>query len=410
MNGRILALLLALSGCGDASDEGAGSTSATSVPGCEHIDHEACDIREGDCQARLFELTACLRAEAGATMPPVSRMTPAQYAELLNASAASTPRPNPDHVERAFSLLRLVEPGALSPQTVRAEHVESVAGVYRSDTDEIIIIDRPASGAREHEQASALLVHEFVHALQDQSVDLPAWYAAHASPESAVSLRAVTEGEASLHADRYRAALSGIQPRELAWRERYDAIVARDELRVRDERSPFANTSWLFPYGWGTRYMNLVWQSGGLDAVLQRFEAPPLTTYAVLASSEDVVRDPSPTEPAEPVPTRDWALVTDGVLGAWGAFLVFSRAAARIDDARTPALAWRGDHVWVYRSTSPADLETAVVWKLELADEASAAGAEVQAVLLMGPERVGRRGTTLIIATATASPALDWAF
>src|SRR5688572_23427436 len=92
-------LLAALAaGCGD---EGGGppapGVKLHPVPGCETIDPAPCDVFDAACQTRLLALAACMRGSAPGALPPVSRMTEAEFVQLLTAELlAEQPAPNLD--------------------------------------------------------------------------------------------------------------------------------------------------------------------------------------------------------------------------------------------------------------------------------------------------------------------------
>ena len=63
-------------------------------------------------------------------------------------------------------MLGLVAPNAFSPETVVSEQAEFIAGLYRSKTKDILLVEH---GERFDERISSpVLVHEFIDLLQDR--------------------------------------------------------------------------------------------------------------------------------------------------------------------------------------------------------------------------------------------------
>ncbi len=96
-------------------------------------------------------------------------------------------------------------------------------------------------------------------------------------------------------------------------------------------------------------------------------------------------------------------------LGAWGLYLSLARN-LELDAAWSLALDWSGEQLFVYKGVEPNAGETALVWQLELADEASAS--TLQAALTAGipSARVQRTRSFITLAIASNREPLDWAF
>jgi hypothetical protein len=73
------------------------------------------------------------------------------------------------------------------------------------------------------------------------------------------------------------------------------------------------------------------------------------------------------------------------------------------------ALAWRGDALGIYASReTPA--HSAVLWRLEFTDEATASQAKVAAERIVGVANVRQEGHRVIIAKTDGSSPVEWAF
>lgn len=408
MHARALAALAgaALFGCGSEDEtSGLGPHPVFRVPGCEHIEHRPCDIRVGPCQERLMELAACLRGSEPMPVPPVTMMTTSEFVELLNQGYAEDPPPDPNHYERALTLLDLVEPGAFEP-TARVEmDVEFIWGLYRWDEKDIVIVDHDVPA--DEPDPNSVLVHEFVHALQDYDVDLKGFYEEHSHGyDSYLAVDAIVEGEARFHQIRFWASLLGLDPAAIDWTSHFQEVAEYGEAWVLSEPSPYLATYSFFPYELGALLVHHAWTDAGAAGVDALFASPPTRSQAVMASVEEVARAdwPAPEFPALEAPAP-FTLDSQTSLGAWG---VFIHLAVEMEPAtaRSIALDLLGDELAVYPNVD-TPTETAAVWRLEFSSEGAAVS--FQAEERQRSNTVVRDGTRVVVLASTGSSSLDWA-
>ncbi|HKO47309.1 MAG TPA: hypothetical protein VJV79_06280 [Polyangiaceae bacterium] len=406
----LLLVPLALA-CGGSDDDDSplGPPVLHPVPGCESIDPAPCDVRRPECQQRLLSMAACLRGESVMAPPAIQVLSEADYSNYLaELLAAQMQDPNIEQVEVGFNLLKLIERGALSAQARAEDHAKFAAGVYRTDTKDVLIIDHGDSF--DAEAASSVLVHEFVHALQDRDLGLSAFKAQANSVDEGWAYSAMLEGEATLHHTRYGAAMLGLDSAKVDWTAHFQNSLAHGEQRLLSEASPYLASYKYFPYAWGGRYMHFTWLAGGMDAVRGRFSAPPTMTHTLLASTMGAVdSDITPNELTLAAPPPEWTQIAGPwTLGAWGIFLAFEKAATTLDSVRAMALAWRGDSLGIYASHETS--QTAVLWRLEFTDESTAVQAKVAAERIVGVGNVRQDGHGVVIAKTDGGSAVDWAF
>lgn len=405
----VATVLAAVLGCGDDRPAAPGVQTARPVPGCEAIDHTPCDVRGPSCRTRLFSLAACLRGEQAdaAALPPTTVISEADFATMLAAEAsAATPAPYLAQWDWALSALRLITPGGLSPQTATSEAAKFIWGYYRYRDKTITLVDHGAEF--DERSASAVLVHEFVHALQDREVDLAQFGKTYeTSRDSSLAASAVVEGEARMHETRYAASLVGLDPADVDWIRRFNNAVARDQASLLMGTSPLTASDRAFPYEWGARYDYYTWTAGGMGGIHARLVSPPVTTRVLMASTDRAL-DPEPAPDRLPAPAAPpgWTALDSDTLGAWALLLLLSETALGPgDEASTLALQWRGDGIWVY--DGPAGVK-AFAWRIELGDEATARrAAQVLSVGLTGAQQVGTR---LVIARSSDGQTPTWAF
>jgi hypothetical protein len=399
-----LLAVAALGGCGSSDDAGdrLGDAPAYPIPGCEQFDASLCDTRDVACQTRLLAITACLRGEAPGELPPISVVSPSEYGDRLRAAYADAPPFEVGPFERTLVQLGLLTTEALSiDEQVRLAQ-EFVWGVYFYEGEEIVLSDqdRPFDG----DLANGVLVHEFVHALQDRAVDLESYKEAYAtSGDAGLAIQALIEGEADLIRYRYAAPAFGLDPASVDYERTFQNVVEYAHGNVVESVAPLASSVRLFAYAFGARYAHRVFAEAGVSGLNDVWASPPLTTQAFFSVPGSADSDFEPVEFDAPAPAPEGELVASSVLGAWGVFALLATSGANVGRAEEAARAWRGDGYFVY--TRPADREAAV-WRIELADEGAAG--RFASGLPNGFEFV-RTGTTVTIAVGdnTALPA-NW--
>jgi hypothetical protein len=405
----LVAMALSTLACGgedDSDPPGLGAAPLHPVPGCERVDHRACDTSSSGCRTRLMKIAACVRGNDPSDVPappPVSTMTEAEFAAYLNQWFVDNPQPEPNHYENALVLLDLAAPGTLGQQAVVAEEVKYIGGIYRSDTKDIVLVEHEKK--LDPTRNSILLVHEYIHALQDLDVGLDAFRDEHAtSTDALTAVRALVEGEARLHESRYAAAVLGLDPASIDWKMRFAETIDSSMKEIAEGTSVYGPAYRDFAYTWGARYAELAFEQGGLAEILVRYASPAVTTRTVMASVDTVLADEPRTEIAAPAPPAEWTPFTDTSLGALGVYLFTERLTRLPATSLATALAWRNDHVFVFASTSTTD--TALVWYLDFATEGDAS---------LFVERLGttfqpaQAGTRVTVARARSGVALPWA-
>lgn len=405
---RFVALSLAtaaLSACG--GEDELGEPPRFAVYGCESLDASPCDVRASDCQVRLFHVAACLRGEEVGTLPPIKVISEDDYVAELERRAAERQRPNPDHEENALRMFGLVVEGALQPEAMIRERARSIGGFYRPESKEIVVVDHGVERSS-REELSLVFVHEALHALQGRTVDLEGYFDDHGeSDDSLIAARAMVEGEARFYDTRYLAYLVGVDPQGLDWELRFQRSVELDEEWTVTQLSRFTSGTFVFPYAWGARYLSFVFDQEGQQGIAQRLVSPPKATHTLIASEHDAFAPE--LEPASipfPAGPDEWLFQSRNTLGAWGVLLASARMEA--DEAHALALAWRGDAFFIYAHTGQN--WTAAVWKVELADAASAQlfANALRALGAGGESRVF--GARVVFAANNGGQSMEWAF
>lgn len=245
-------------------------------------------------------------------------------------------------VTRAYALLGLV-PDTLDLRDLLARiYREQVAGFYDPDAAALFVLDDQSPGALE-----PLLLHELVHAIQDQHLSLDSLTGPHLGNDRRLAARAAIEGHATL----VMMAWSGrgrrggfLPPEELPDLEgllRPDPSSLASQYPALAEAPRVIRESLLFPYVDGAAHVQRLWRSlpgrpPPFDTLL------PSSTRAILFHPAAGAL-PVPVEVRVPVPEGEVVRLED-TLGALEAGVFMERWAGEVGSLLARSL--RGDR-WV---------------------------------------------------------------
>lgn len=248
------------------------------------------------------------------------------------------------------------------------------------------------------------IVHEYVHALQDQHFDLRGYDALDTS-DAFLARRAVVEGDAVLAEYRFVVQQDGLELHDIDWSGLLSSLRDFSHRQLAEARYPLVFLDYVsFVYTYGLEYTaaNLTGVSfDEPDALMAaphdwtREDAlfsvlPPASTAQVLR--RDVLgQGPAPVASiglsavpdalADRLETLDW-----DTLGEWYVYLLLYplEAEGTIADARALAGAWRGDRALFVRQVDGGP--TGTLWASAWTDEAAAQAMEEALWLLYGGE------------------------
>ena len=255
------------------------SIMATSTMACSGDDEAAfvctilpvCDIRQLECQAHVYQASACAREQEAGSIPAIRTITGSEFEAELRAELAEDPNSVPVAWETAYQLLGLVPSRPLADVLIEST-VSNAAAFYDPRTKLVTVIE---DNTLDPEAAAWILSHEFVHALQDQDVDLTAFDARWTqSTDDSMAITALIEGEAMLHPNVLQVRRLGRRPENVDW-DRYSSDVLQSVLEtVEVAPSPFVDAVGTLPYPIGLRFLIGPWLSGGQAAIDALFETP----------------------------------------------------------------------------------------------------------------------------------------
>lgn len=233
----------------------------------------------------------------------------------------------PADFDATMAALGMSDPGERGDDGT-AEDVFDADGFYDQGTKAIYVLGRAITPV-----TRLILVHELVHAWQDQHHDLQALDEKAEDDDHYAAIQALVEGDATRVEELWRAEQSAA---DLAIIEAYENE-GDDEVLTREERT--LATMFSFPYVVGADFATAVHERGGNVALTNAYASPPTSTEQVLHPELYFAEHP-PVEVDAPDP--DGEPVDEGVLGELGLYLLLARGTPS-RAALTTASGWAGD-------------------------------------------------------------------
>lgn len=301
------------------------------------------------------------------------------------------------HVYQALGLLpaevdvRELLEGVLGEQVVGYYDTDSARLVVRDDVIRILV-SRP--NTREAALARLTLLHELVHALQDQWLHLGEIYEAEHDSDDEGVVRSIAEGDAMLTMVLHDAAARGQDLRQAAL-ERGRRPVDLNGLNG-DPSGELSNAPAILrvtlvaPYLLGLRVVARAYYEGGWDAVNALFTTPPDSMEAVMHPVEAAVATEVTMPEFPSMHEAGFELLDEDTLGELelGVYLAQNRA----EDVDTEsAQGWHGDRIRIYQR----DSAIAVVWWIAFDSEEDATRAATAAE--QAGSDVARTGRALFV-------------
>ncbi len=259
------------------------------------------------------------------------------------------PEPEARTTVAAYALLGLVPPDLDLRSVLLDLYTEQVAGFYDPDSTALFILDD-----QPQIMLQGLLVHELVHAIQDQTADLAALTDPSLGNDRQVAAQAAIEGHATLVMLEYLSAMSGApvdlgEIPDFAARLR-PALEGMAQFPALAGAPRVIRESLLFPYLEGAGYVQRLWRQGDRRAPFDGYL--PLSTEQVLTGDLD---DP----PVTLTITGTGVVHTDG-LGRFETGIVLDTHLG--NQAGELAEGWGGDQYALVDTPTGEGLVWASVW------------------------------------------------
>lgn len=181
----------------------------------------------------------------------------------------------------AYSLLGLVPADLDLRSVLLGLYTEQVAGFYEPDSTALFVMDDQPEA-----DVEALLVHELVHAVQDQSVDLSAITDPDLGSDRATAAHAAIEGHATLVMLEYMYEQAAGAPVDLSEIPDLGALIgpalqASTQFPALAAAPRVIRESLIFPYVQGAGFVQRLWTEG--ERVAPFGPALPASTEEILA-------------------------------------------------------------------------------------------------------------------------------
>lgn len=259
---------LALAGCGGADDQAPNPLQ--------------CDVREQACRELIMARVIELRGGRSQELPTTSVISEAEL--LARLQSDDDPGAVDARAYRGYALFGLL-PNDYQPAAGLAQQTQEIAGAYFKDTNEVVLVDR--GEALDSVSVVTTFAHELVHALQHSDYDMREIEQLRAADnDSALSVMALTEGEATLYELLIAAKLAGRQASDIDWKQLYSDWQASTLDEAARDDAPLVMAGLRFPYAFGAGYVTRRWLEQGQAGIDQLFLAPPRSTHEVLFGTE----------------------------------------------------------------------------------------------------------------------------
>lgn len=282
-----------------------------------------------------------------------------------------------------YSALGLIPPDMDIKELVTSVMGEQIIGYYDPTEDRFVIredvMEKLGSGSASGESES-VIVHELVHALQGQHLDLREQFERDRDTDASLAYQSVVEGDATLAMIAFLANTAKMPLGLLLGR--LDAMVAMAKAtqgtnQELDKAPPIVKVTLVAPYFDGLRFVGTHYRDGSWDSVNRAFEMRPPSMEQVLHVEKYGIDPPIKVKlpELEVLTQAGYKLVKEDTLGEleMSVFL----AAPGSERNESAAAGWGGDRLHVYQSPATPEVGL-VVWLTRWdtkkdADEAAAA-------------------------------------
>lgn len=237
-----------------------------------------------------------------------------------------------EEVEVFYRALGLIEPDSRLVDELRAIYSAGVVGFYDPESDELVV-----RGTSLTPYVRQTVVHELVHALDDQHFELFREEYDERDDEIGTGFSALVEGNSRRIEQRWL----GEQPEDVREQARAEeeAFAGSIDVSAFPEILLFVIAA---PYELGEIFVGAVAAEGGERAVDAAFDDPPTTSEQVLFPPLYTAREPRVEVPAPPA---EGEVVDEGVVGALFWFGLFTTGDTPVapQDAFRAVQGWGGD-------------------------------------------------------------------
>lgn len=254
------------------------------------------------------------------------------------------------------------------------DHREGMLLVVPPEHSEVGDDDPWLPEEEERLQLSMFLLHEIVHALQDQHFDLSRFLDEEMTLDESHATRALVEGDATyamyeLLLQAAGGSLADLPTLEPIVEAIKQELEAPEHASLRDAPLYIKETL-LFSYLQGLVFVHALHSVGGWEAVNAAFDSPPSTTQQLMQPEryfDGVVGDRLMMPPVAELKAAGYEIKDEGAMGELGLRLFLAEHIGK-EPGPGPSCAWAGDAYSVFTKDEEAPI---AVWILALEDTAS---------------------------------------
>lgn len=398
------ALALALTACGapatvtppPETNANTGAEEVATLPGREPTPSERRAI------ATLERSAERVRGLTFTSHVPVRVQTPAEITAFIQDAIEQ------DELERArrfYVALGMLPPDLDVGTLIVGVMGEQVVGYYDPERDLMVIRDdvmRELGRSGVDPESASVLVHEYVHALQDQQLGLSAAMEVERTIDGENAMSSVVEGDATLSmigymADSAGAPLSALTSDPSRLRALLDMGMASARGDALAAAPPIVRVPLLSHYFDGLLLCATIHGRAAWPGVDGLHRTLPTTTEQVLHPEKYVAGEVGEVIVLPPLPSVEsagFAVLDEDTLGELEMSIFLGRGTT--DRDATAGAGWDGDRVRVYERGT----ESAAVWVSAWDTEADAI--EVEAAIAATPragEHIRRSGRAILLTT-----------
>jgi len=362
-----------------------------------------CDIRDAPCRRAIFRLTAQVRAQKNAKLPPTRLITRQQFADETRAQLGQEMSSRSGQLlEESLRLVKFLPPDSSLDEAMADSNIAGVAAYYDPNTAAVTIIDDAADN---HASGSLTLSHEYTHSLQDQREGLGSLSRSIDTSDGQMALSALVEGEATILSDvalRRAAGQPYLRADVLSYLDRLTSFLVGD---IGDSDAPFNEAMLVLPYPVGGRPIAEAYVARGIGGVQAFYTTRPMT----LTSWVQFDRGPQLPVPLTcnaPDAPAGYERVGLDRLGFTGLIALFVKLGLTGSAAYDAARSWTNDSYALFGAPG-SELAAAIAWRIRVTDETTASGIEAQLRASTLGLAVSRVGPELVLSAATRPEVLS---
>jgi len=373
----VLSISLGFYGCGGTDDfyGQKGDFYGEEVePDCSRLIRHSCDVRKKSCQRDLFEVAICSRGDEVGVLPEVMTIDQEELKTLLS---------EPDDLEeevstaqktwtKAFQILGLLPEEVSIGNAISDDLAEEIVGFYSSETKSLVLVDYGVPN--DSDETNITLIHEFVHALQDQTIGLENFgEELQKTTDGAIARKALIEGEAVHFMVVGFSKMARREPETIKWYEYYGDVSDPMLEDIENSEVPFATAISSLPYLVGGSYITDAYLIRGDVQIPTLWDDPITTTVEWMLGYGDSTFEKASLSCALPRAPEDAEQLDRDRLGVAGVLALLVENGMSIGDAWELSKKWRWGEIATYGFEKATDSSIFVAWRTvwESADDAS---------------------------------------